>query len=72
MKLIAFLFLEAIEIMGQVVGVTDGDIIKVLEYLDNGQKKLYNIKLNNIDAPEKSQLFSKKFKQTLASMIQNE
>jgi len=51
-------------IVGDVVGVTDGDTIKVLQ--DNKQ---YNIRLNGIDAPEMSQAYGKKSKEYLASLV---
>ena len=51
-------------IVGDVVGVTDGDTIKVLQ-----GKKQYKIRLNGIDAPEMSQAYGKKSKEYLASLI---
>lgn len=51
-------------IVGDVVGVTDGDTIKVLQ--DNKQ---YKIRLNGIDAPEMSQAYGKKSKEYLASLV---
>jgi endonuclease YncB( thermonuclease family) len=51
-------------IVGDVVGVTDGDTIKVLQ-----GKKQYKIRLNGIDAPEMSQAYGKKSKEYLASLV---
>ena len=49
---------------GKVVSVTDGDTIKVL----TKNKTLYKIRLNGIDAPEKSQAFGKKSKANLSQI----
>ena len=50
---------------GKVVSVTDGDTIKVL----TANKTLYKIRLNCIDAPEKSQAFGKKSKANLSKLV---
>jgi endonuclease YncB( thermonuclease family) len=50
---------------GQVVGVSDGDTLKVLD----SEKKVHTIRLMGIDAPEKSQAFGQRSKQSLASMV---
>lgn len=54
------------EIKGKVVGVTDGDTIKVLDDLDKG---LFRIRLDKIDAPEKNQAFGQKSKQYLSNLV---
>ena len=48
---------------GEVVGVSDGDTIKVMH---NGQAE--RIRLNGIDAPEKSQAFGQKAKEFASSL----
>ena len=50
---------------GKVVSVTDGDTIKVL----TKNKTLYKIRLNGIDAPERSQAFGKKSKSNLSKLV---
>jgi endonuclease YncB( thermonuclease family) len=50
---------------GKVVSVTDGDTIKVL----TKNKTLYKIRLNGIDAPERSQAFGKKSKANLSQLV---
>jgi micrococcal nuclease len=49
---------------GEVVGVTDGDTIKLLQ-----DKKQYRIRLNGIDAPEMGQAYGRKSKDYLASLV---
>ena len=49
---------------GDVVGVTDGDTIKILQ-----DKKMYKIRLNGIDAPEMGQAYGRKSKDYLASLV---
>jgi endonuclease YncB( thermonuclease family) len=51
-------------IEGKVVGVTDGDTIKVLRV-----KELFKIRLNGIDAPEKKQAYGQKSKEFLSSLV---
>jgi micrococcal nuclease len=51
-------------IVGEVVGVTDGDTIKVLQ---GGRQ--YKIRLNGIDAPEQKQAYGKKSKEFLAALV---
>lgn len=53
------------EIHGRVIAVTDGDTIKVLE-ADNTSHK---IRLNGIDAPERSQPFGNASRKKLESMV---
>ena len=67
--LISFAILESQDISGQVVGITNGDAIKVLEYQEDGSTKLYKIRLSNIDAPEKRQDFAKKSKKVLSDLL---
>ena len=50
---------------GKVVSVTDGDTIKIL----TKSKRLYKIRLNCIDAPERSQAFGKKSKANLSKLV---
>ena len=68
--LLSLLFLSlslfSAEIIGKVVGVSDGDTITVLDNLDKGK---FRIRLNKIDAPEKKQAFGNKAKQYLSSLI---
>jgi endonuclease YncB( thermonuclease family) len=52
------------KIAGEVVSVTDGDTIKVLQ-----GKRQYKIRLNGIDAPEQKQAFGQKSKEYLASLV---
>ena len=57
--------LNAEILTGKVVSVTDGDTIKIL----TKNKTLYKIRLNCIDAPERSQAFGKKSKANLSKLI---
>jgi endonuclease YncB( thermonuclease family) len=52
-------------ISGSVMGVTDGDTIKVLD----GDLVLHKVRLTGIDAPERGQPFAKASKNHLASMV---
>lgn len=63
--LILHTLIHADILTGKVVSVTDGDTIKVL----TGNKTLYKIRLNGIDAPEKSQAFGKKSKANLSKLV---
>jgi micrococcal nuclease len=49
---------------GEVVGVTDGDTIKLLK-----ENRQYKIRLNGIDAPEMGQAFGRKSKEYLSSLV---
>lgn len=49
---------------GEVVGVTDGDTIRLLQ-----GKQQYKIRLNGIDAPELKQAYGKKSKEYLAALV---
>ena len=53
------------EIIGRVVGVSDGDTITVLD----ATKTPHKIRLNAIDAPESHQAFGQRSKQTLSAKI---
>ena len=64
--LLLSLSLFSAEIIGKVVGVSDGDTITVSDNLDKGK---FRIRLNKIDAPEKKQAFGNKAKQYLSSLI---
>jgi len=57
--------LYADKLTGKVVSVTDGDTIKIL----TKNKTLYKIRLNGIDAPERSQAFGKKSKANLSKLV---
>ena len=58
-------FAYAKTIEGLVVGVADGDTITVLDQ----QKNSYKIRLQGIDAPEKTQAFGEKSKQSLHDLV---
>ena len=60
--------LVAETITGKVISVTDGDTIKILDE----KNKVYKIRLNDIDAPEKKQAFGNKSKENLAKYIAGE
>ena len=64
--LLLSLTLFSAEIIGKVVGVSDGDTITVLDDMDQGK---FRIRLDKIDAPEKKQAFGNKAKQFLSSLI---
>jgi endonuclease YncB( thermonuclease family) len=51
-------------ISGQVVGITDGDTLTILDT----SKKRYKIRLADIDAPERGQAFYKRSRQSLADI----
>lgn len=50
---------------GKVVGVKDGDTIVVL----TADKRSFDVRFAQIDAPEKAQPFGKKSKESLSSMV---
>ena len=52
-------------ITGRVVGVSDGDTITLLD----GGNKQHKVRLEGIDAPESSQPFGAKSKQSLSSLV---
>lgn len=54
------------EIVGKVVGVSDGDTITVIDDLDKGR---FRIRLYGIDAPEKNQDFGQKSKKFLSEKV---
>lgn len=54
--LCTFTFINAQIIIGKVIGVMDGDTIKIL----TTNKDQYKIRLSDIDAPEKRQAYGKK------------
>lgn len=60
-------FAAADTLHGQVVGVTDGDTITILEAGNNQIK----IRLMGIDAPEKAQTFGARSKQSLSDLVFN-
>ncbi len=55
----------AVELYGLVIGVSDGDTIKVL---DNSRQQ-HTIRLMGIDAPEKVQPFGLRSKQSLSQLV---
>lgn len=62
-----FLFFDSVyadELKGFVVGVSDGDTIKVID----STKTEYKIRLTGIDAPEKKQPFGQKSKKSLSDL----
>ncbi|MGV1045517.1 MAG: thermonuclease family protein [Limnohabitans sp.] len=50
---------------GRVVGISDGDTVKVLDE----SKHVHTIRLMGIDAPEKAQPFGQRSKQSLSSLV---
>ena len=59
------LSVQAVTIKGRVVGVADGDTVTVL---DNG-KVQHKIRLAGIDAPERTQDFGNRSKQSLSDLV---
>ena len=55
----------AAELVGQVVGVADGD---TLTLLDASHEK-YRVRLSGIDAPEKRQAYGERAKQHLSTLV---
>lgn len=53
------------KIQGIIIGISDGDTVKLLD----SENKQYKIRLNCIDAPEKRQDFGEKSKESLSDMI---
>src|ERR1700730_7815037 len=56
---------QELEIHGRVVGVTDGDTLKVLV----AEQKLLRVRLAFCDAPEKKQAFGTRAKQAMSEMV---
>ncbi len=56
-------------VSGQVVRVADGDTLSVLESLPDGSKQTVKIRLDGIDAPEKSQPFGEFCRKKLADQV---
>lgn len=52
-------------IQGQVVGVSDGDSITLLD----SENRRHKIRLQGIDAPEKAQAFGQKSKESLSNLV---
>jgi endonuclease YncB( thermonuclease family) len=73
-KLLATIFLglslnlAAATLQGKVVNVADGDTLTVLD----NQKTQHKIRLQGIDAPEKSQPFGQKSKQALNQLVHSQ
>ena len=57
--------LQAETLFGQVIGVSDGDTVTVLD----AGKESYRVRLAGIDAPEKKQPFGDRSKQTLSALV---
>jgi len=57
--------LLAAVIYGRVVGVIDGDTVKVLD----ATQQLHTVRLMGIDAPEKAQPYGQRSKQSLSEMV---
>ena len=57
--------LLAAVIYGRVVGVSDGDTVKVLD----ATQQLHTVRLMGIDAPEKAQPYGQRSKQSLSEMV---
>ncbi len=60
--------LSATTLQGMVVQVSDGDTLTVLD----DQKNQHKIRLQGIDAPEKSQPFGQKSKQSLNQLVHSQ
>ena len=60
--------LSASTLQGMVVHVADGDTVTVLD----DQKTQHKIRLQGIDAPEKSQAFGQKSKQSLNQLVHSQ
>ncbi len=63
--LVLALTCTAATIEGRVVGVADGDTITLLD----PSHKQYKVRLSGIDAPEKSQPFGQRSKESLSSLV---
>ena len=50
---------------GRIVGVSDGDTVKVLD----AAQRLHTVRLMGIDAPEKAQPYGQRSKQSLSEMV---
>jgi endonuclease YncB( thermonuclease family) len=59
---------EAQTFSGKVVGVTDGDTVRVLD-TRNGQKRPVKVRLHGIDAPERAQPFGTRSQQFLSKLV---
>ncbi len=57
--------LLAAVIHGRIVGVSDGDTVKVLD----SAQQLHTVRLMGIDAPEKAQPFGQRSKQSLSELV---
>ena len=55
----------AVSLTGEVVGVADGDTITVL----TADKSKHRIRIDGIDAPERTQPYSQRSKQSLSDMV---
>lgn len=61
----ALLCAHSTTITGQVVGVTDGDMVTVIDAFNTQHK----IRLSGIDAPEKKQPYGARSKQSLSDLV---
>lgn len=57
--------LQAETLFGQVIGVSDGDTVTILD----ANKETYHVRLAGIDAPEKKQPFGDRSKQALSALV---
>ena len=62
---IAFSTAQASQLVGRVIGITDGDTITVLD----SEKREHKIRLMGIDAPEKKQSYGNESKKALSNYI---
>lgn len=60
-------FVQASELHGKVVGITDGDTVTIVDE----SRQQYKIRLAGIDAPEKKQPFGNASKKSLSDFIYN-
>lgn len=60
-------FVQASELHGKVVGITDGDTVTIIDE----SRQQYKIRLAGIDAPEKKQPFGNASKKSLSNFIYN-
>ena len=58
----------AAELLGRVVGVSDGDTLTLLD----AQNETHKVRLSGIDAPEKAQPFGERAKQQLSDWVYQE
>lgn len=64
----SFLIAQAQSFSGTVVGVTDGDTIKVLK-AENQRYREIKVRFHGVDAPESKQAFGTKAKQFVSNLV---